>query len=129
MRLLLDSHAFIWLTDSPERVPAAVLRQFEQPRTEVFLSIASVWEMQIKAQKGGLDLRAPLSEIVGVEQAQNNLILLPIHVGHVWRLAELPVHHRDPFDRMLVAQAQVEDMHLVTSDRNIAKYKVKTLWQ
>ena len=129
MRLLLDSHAFIWLTESPERVPLAVLSEFERSDTEIYLSIASVWEMQLKALKGDLKLYAPLIDIVAVEQQQNGLSILGLRSDHVWALADLPAHHRDPFDRMLIAQAQVEDMHLVTADRNIAKYKVKTLWQ
>ena len=94
----------------------------------LFLSLASIWELQIKAQIGRLELARPLVDIVREQQEVNQIQLLPIILEHIIALEDLPQHHQDPFDRMLIAQARHEDMPIITKDTKIAKYPVTILW-
>jgi len=95
----------------------------------VLLSVASVWEIQIKRQLGKLTLRMPLSDILKGQQETNGLLILPITLAHVLELDSLPAHHKDPFDRLIIAQARAEDAILVSGDSIFASYGVKLLWQ
>ncbi len=128
MRLLLDTHVFLWLNGAPEKLSPKVLRHCENPANQLYLSQISPWEIQIKSQLGKLELTAPLRELVELQQSRNNLEILPIRLEHIYSLTDLPPHHQDPFDRLLVAQAQVEDLTFVTVDKQIANYSVSTLW-
>lgn len=128
MRLLLDTHVFLWLMESPEKVSPAALAACESGDNEIFLSAASVWEMQIKAAIGKLRLQTPLARLVAEEREANQLQVLPISLRHVLELDGLPALHADPFDRMLVAQAVVEQMTLVSADRAVAAYPAEVLW-
>jgi len=92
------------------------------------LSVVSVWEMQIKLQLGKLRLALPLREIVESQQHTNNIEILPATLEHVLTLENLPAHHKDPFDRLLAAQAIVEEALLVSGDPDIAKYAVQVVW-
>jgi len=89
--------------------------------------MVSPWEIQIKQQLGKLDCVKPLHVLVETQQRQNGLQILPITLGHIYTLANLPMYHNDPFDRLLIAQAITESMKLVTVDKNILKYSVATL--
>lgn len=129
MNLLLDTHVFIWLMEAPKKVPAVVLEACENPNNRLILSIASVWEMQIKLGIGKLRLKRAFKEIVEEQQRDNNLEILPIKLIHLWALPDLPPKHADPFDRLLVAQANTEDMHLISADRVFSRYPVKLLWR
>ena len=126
MRLLLDTHALLWYLTTPEKLPAAAHRAIRSAENEVYASLASAWEVSIKVAIGKLafDTRglAQALPAVGVEA-------LGISLQHAARVAELPLHHRDPFDRMLVAQAMCESMTLVSGDRALAKYGVRLLWR
>ena len=112
MRLLLDTHAFIWWDSEPDRLSATALAAIRDPANEVNLSVASVWEMVIKSGLGKLSLRMPLADIV-LQQAAGGLRILPVTHGRVLAVEQLPLVHRDPFDRVLVAQATMEDAELV----------------
>jgi PIN domain nuclease of toxin-antitoxin system len=92
------------------------------------ISVASIWEMQIKLQLGRLRLTLPLRNLIESQQQANNLQVLPIELSHVLALDNLPLHHRDPFDRLLIAQSNVEDVPLVSMDRAFSEYQVKLLW-
>lgn len=94
----------------------------------LLISVVSVWEMQIKLQLGKLRLTLPLREIIETQQQVNNIEILPITLAHVLALERLPAHHKDPFDRLLVAQAMVEGAVLVSGDPNIGKYAVRVVW-
>ena len=126
MKLLLDSHALIWFLTTPEKLPAAARRAIESAENEAYASVASAWELSIKVSIGKLKL-----EVQDLEQAlaTSGIQLLGIDLQHTARIAGLPRHHRDPFDRMLVAQAMCESMTLVSGDRALAKYGVKLLWR
>lgn len=128
MKLLLDTHTFIWWVDKPEKLPKLVLTSFEDPDNSLILSIVSVWEMQIKHQLGKLKLDIPLRTLIENQLEANNLQILPVDLAHIWALGGLPLHHRDPFDRLLIAQARVEDAFLVSQDEAFSDYPVKLLW-
>jgi PIN domain nuclease of toxin-antitoxin system len=127
MRLLLDTHIFIWSADQPEKLSSAALSALEDEANELWLSVASVWEMQIKIQLGKLKLSLPLKEIVNNQQETNDLRVSPVALTHVLALAALPSHHRDPFDRLLIAQSIAEGLTIVTADSQFSAYSVKLL--
>ena len=124
MRLLLDTHIFLWWDSAPDRLPPRARVLCEDPENELLLSVASVWEMQIKRQLGKLSLQLSLAEMVASQQRVNRLTLLPIQVEHVLALEALPAHHKDPFDRLLLAQAKIEDAVLLTSDAVFERYGI-----
>src|SRR5262245_61157216 len=115
MRLLPDTHTFIWWDSDPTRLSAPALAALCDPANEAWLSVASVWEMVIKADLGKLTLRLPLADIVAQQQV-NGLQVLPVTLAHVLAVEGLPTVHKAPFDRMLVAQANVEGAELVSAD-------------
>jgi PIN domain nuclease of toxin-antitoxin system len=127
MRVLLDTHAFIWWDSDPSQLSARALTTLRDPATTVLLSVVSVWEMQIKSQLGKLALRLPLAQIVA-EQMANGIQVLPVSLAHVLAVDGLPTAHKDPFDRLLAAQANVEAVELVTADPTFAQYPVRVLW-
>jgi PIN domain nuclease of toxin-antitoxin system len=128
MKLLLDTNAFIWLNDAPDRIPQPTMAMIADSDNELIFSLVSLWEMQIKIQLGKLRLQAPLPEILQMQQSENDLQILPIRIEHIWALENLPHHYRDPFDRLLIAQAQFEDIAVVTSDNIFEQYSIQRLW-
>lgn len=128
MNLLLDTHAFIWWYSEPEKLSISVLAACLDVTNTLALSVASVWEMQIKAQLGKLQLTKPLSEIIQHQQDQNQLQILPVTLPVILALDDLPLHHRDPFDRLLIAQARVDQFVLVSNDSQFKKYSVSLFW-
>jgi PIN domain nuclease of toxin-antitoxin system len=128
MKLLLDTHAFIWWDSEPVRLSAEVLALCQDPKNTLLLSVGSTWEMQIKIQLGKLKLSLSLAELVESQQRVNNLEILPITLEHILGLEELPLHHKDPFDRLLIAQAKIEGATLITRDPIFANYAVKVVW-
>jgi PIN domain nuclease of toxin-antitoxin system len=128
MKLLLDTHAFIWLDIDPDRLSRRVREVIVEPAVEVYLSIASVWEMQIKLSTRKLRFNRPLPEIITAHHERNRVSILGLKLDHVWALERLPTHHGDPFDRLLVAQAMHEQLALVTKDRRVSEYPVHRFW-
>ncbi|TAM59058.1 type II toxin-antitoxin system VapC family toxin [bacterium] len=126
MRALLDTHVFLALLAQPERVPKP-LRAAVDTADVRLLSVASIWEMAIKATLGKLTLPLPVGEYVASRVAQLQCAILPISEYHAAAVQSLPYHHRDPFDRLIVAQAILEDAVLLTLDRSISRYDVATL--
>ena len=110
MKLLLDTHAFIWLNTQPSRLSSNVMGLLTSGLHDIYLSIASPWEMQIKSQLGKLSLDVSLSELIDTSVNRNNISLLNIEFKHIDYLANLPLHHNDPFDRIMIAQALLENM-------------------
>jgi PIN domain nuclease of toxin-antitoxin system len=127
MKLLLDTHIFIWWADQPERLSPAALSALEDEANELLLSTASVWEMQIKIQLSKLKLSLPLKELVKNQQETNDLTVSPVALTHVLALDALPFHHKDPVDRLLIAQSIVEELTIVTADSQFSAYPVKLL--
>lgn len=128
MNYLLDTHTFIWMdSKSPDLSERARLLIADLEHV-LFLSLASVWEMQIKAQLGKLNLRVALPDILRDQQITNDIQLLSITLDHILELKNLPDHHKDPFDRLLVAQSNIEQMPIISRDTQIAKYPVNVIW-
>jgi PIN domain nuclease of toxin-antitoxin system len=128
MRALLDTHTFIWLDNDPGKLSETVAALCSDKENVLFLSIASVWEMQIKLKLGKLTLPLALDKTIAEQRQANGLHLLPIELRHVLALDVLPDHHKDPFDRLLIAQAKAEGLTLITNDPVITKYPVTVAW-
>lgn len=128
MKVLLDTHAWLWSRHAPERLNDAARRIFEDPEAELWLSAASSWEIAIKVAVGKLRLPEPPLEFVSSRIAEQALTPLPIQHVHAVAVAALPPHHRDPFDRMLVAQSRIEGIPLLTADPAFAPYDVELVW-
>jgi PIN domain nuclease of toxin-antitoxin system len=127
MKLLLDTHCFLWMVGGSDRIAAKVRRRLEDPTNELLLSAASAWELAIKVALGKLTLPMEPARYVPSRVAQLGLRALPIEIAHALRAAALPRHHADPFDRLLVAQAQIERVAIVTADRQLEAYDVKVM--
>ena len=128
MRLLLDTHVLLWWHDQPARLTETAYSAINDLGNDVFLSVVNGWEIQIKAQLGKLTLPKPLRVLLQEEQATNGFRVLPVTLEHVYALDSFPLHHRDPFDRLLIAQAHQEGLTLVTHDPQLAAYAVSLLW-
>ncbi len=127
MNLLLDTHAFIWWDSDQTQLLSRALAAFLNPSNKLFLSLVSVWEMQIKAQLGKPALRLPLRDLVD-DHRRKGLLIAHIEVDDALGLAELPLLHGDPFDRLLISQARRGGLRLVSRDSLIAGYDVPILW-
>lgn len=123
MEILLDTHILIWALSDPKKLNPKARGQIESAENLAFVSLASLWELQIKESINKVKL--PKNFFESIEPC--GFELLPINLSHIQYLRKLPLHHRDPFDRMLIAQANCEGLTLITSDKAISKYKVKIL--
>jgi len=128
MKLLLDTHVFIWADGEPEKLSPAAKAACENAANELILSVASVWEMQLKMTLGKLTLRGPLRRVIEDWLQKNMIQILPVSLEHVFNLERLAVHHKDPFDRLLIAQATSEGLTIVTHDRAFAAYNTSIIW-
>ncbi len=127
MRVLVDTHIFLWaITDDP-RLSIAHRNFYLDEANELYLSVASIWEMLIKSGLGKLALPLPATDFLVRQMSKNRLGTLAIHASHLGELEKLPPLHRDPFDRMLVAQARVEAMPILSADPEMRKYDVAVL--
>jgi PIN domain nuclease of toxin-antitoxin system len=128
VRLLLDTHVWLWLQTTPDRIVGDVLDDLRDPATTLLLSAASSWEISIKHALGKLDLPQPPARYVPERLRTSRVDALPITVAHTLVAGELPAHHNDPFDRLLIAQAISEDLALVTVDRALESYEAPLRW-
>lgn len=128
MKLLLDTHTFVWWNSKSVQLSQRALELCNDSTNRLLFSVVSAWEIQIKVQLGKLILNEPLSEMIENQQQTNNLEILPITLNHVLVLNSLPLHHKDPFDRLLVAQARSEDAVLVSRDSVFKNYPVIVEW-
>lgn len=128
MRLLLDTHAPLWFLREPEKVPPATLEAIETTGPDSFVSVASLWEIAIKASLQMLYLPKAYDELFPQSVFDSGLSMLPIEPPHLGALSRLASHHRDPFDRLLIAQAQVEGLTIVSCDPHFAAYGAALLW-
>lgn len=127
MRVLLDTHVWLWLQTEPERLSQSSLDLLSDPANELLLSAASAWEIAVKVGLGKLSLPAAPADYVPRRLATSGTTALPVELRHALHVAGLPRHHRDPFDRLLVAQAQVEGLPLLTADAQLGAYDVEIL--
>ena len=128
MKLLLDTHVFIWWSGEPDKLSEKALDACENRTNRLTLSIVSIWEMQIKMQLGKLKLKRSLKDLVEKQQDVNGLQILPVSPNHIFMLDNLPMHHSDPFDRLLISQAIEEKLFLVSKDEKFSDYAVKLFW-
>jgi PIN domain nuclease of toxin-antitoxin system len=128
MKVLLDTHTFIWWDSEPLRLSPQALNMCQNPENALLVSVASLWEMQIKLQMGKLKLHTPLAELVSGQQQVNKIEIIDVKLEHILALGELPPHHRDPFDRLLIAQSNIEEAILLSKDPIFAEYPVKVMW-
>jgi PIN domain nuclease of toxin-antitoxin system len=128
MRLLLDTHGLLWFIAGSSRLSQHVRDLIEGPENEKLVSIASLRELAIKLSLGKLDLDFPLDEFVSEQVLDGGFELLDIHVEHVAMVATLPFHHRDPFDRLLIAQSLADDLPILSADAAFEAYSVRRIW-
>lgn len=128
MSLLLDTQALLWFILDDPRLSGKARASIAASDVSVFVSPASIWEIAIKISLGKYALPAPFAVFWGEQLQENDFSLLPVSVSHAARLIDLPFHHRDPFDRLIVSQALVEGMPLVSSDDTFDPYGVERIW-
>lgn len=128
MKLLLDTHALIWFIMGDTRLPIPLRILIETVENQRFVSVASVWEIAIKMSLGKLNMGASFTALIPGQLMSNRIEILPISVAHLHKVAQLPFHHRDPFDRLLIAQSQVEHLPLLSRDPMFDGYGVQRLW-
>ena len=128
MRLILDTHAFLWwITDDPQ-LSSRARHVIGNRDNELFLSVASAWEIAIKTRIGRIRLRERPDRFIPDQLSRNGISPLPIEISHALHTARLPTIHRDPFDRLIIAQCVLEKLPIVTRDTIIPRYKVETIW-
>ena len=128
MRLLLDTHAFLWFIMGSANLSVNARALIENPANERLLSVASLWEVAIKTSLGKLTLSSPFDDLVPAQLKVNGIDLLNIKVDHLSTLTTLPFHHRDPFDRLIIAQALVEELPVISLDGAFDAYGVTRHW-
>ena len=128
MRLLLDTHSFLWMSLDESKLSEAAREIIADLENDLLLSPASYWEIGIKISTGKYLLSESLDSFVGREVERNDLQILPIEPRHAAEVTRLPFHHRDPFDRMLVAQAIVEKVPIISADVQLDAYGIKRIW-
>lgn len=127
MKLLLDTHVWLWSISAPERLAAPVREQLADPAAELYLSVAAVWEIAIKHAAGKLRYSGSPQTQVPIHIQRSGVAILGITVDHALRAAALPMHHRDPFDRLMLAQAAEQNLVFATADARLAVYGVPLL--
>ena len=128
MKILIDTHCWLWGLASPLRLNEKARQLMEDGRVAIYLSAASSWEIAIKTSLGKLSLPEPPNKYVPKRLIDQGIQALPIEHAHARHVGMLPAHHTDPFDRMLVAQAQIEKRCILTADEQITRYDVETIW-
>jgi PIN domain nuclease of toxin-antitoxin system len=128
MRALLDTNAFIWWVTNDPKLSARAAQTISSRANELLISTISVWEIAIKEALGRIVVRGDLQSLLAAQISENTATILPFALDHALRVANLPSHHKDPFDRALIAQAVVENVPIITSDRIISRYPVQVIW-
>ncbi|MDO4224209.1 MAG: type II toxin-antitoxin system VapC family toxin [Acinetobacter sp.] len=128
MKLLLDTHAFIWFIHDSPKLSNLAKSLIVNPNNECFISLASIWEMSIKSSMGKLDIPLPIHDLYEQHIVGNDMELLPITIHHIEKVHELPFYHKDPFDRMIIAQSIVENMTIISCDSAYHDYPIHHAW-
>ncbi len=128
MRFLIDTHTFIWYIQNSEQLTTSATAIINNGSNKILLSTASIWEMAIKQSTGKLNLGLPCASFINGQMSINKIELLPIKVAHLDVIASLPLHHRDSFDRLLIAQALVEKIPIVSIDVAFDSYPIQRIW-
>ena len=128
MKVLLDTHAFLWSITGDDRLSKTAEKTFLNPDNNLYFSVASFWEICIKLSLGKLSLKRGWFKTIQEEMRINAVQWLPVEMQHCVQLTKLPFHHRDPFDRMLIAQALAEDLQLLSRDGRLSAYEIQLIW-
>lgn len=128
MKLLVDTHVFLWWNEASSKLSRTAHRLLADRANDLYLSVVSAWEIVLKVQTGKLELPTPAPNYIPARLNHYGIAALGVTLEHVLASSALPWYHRDPFDRMLVAQAQVEELTIVTHDSQVRKYAVETVW-
>ena len=128
MRALLDTHVFLWAVSEPERLSESARKVIESGASELFLSVASLWEISIKIGIGKLLLPKPEDRYLRDQLLRNNVSTLAVEARHALELTSIPLHHRDPFDRLVIAQSLVEGIPIITADSVLKQYSAQIIW-
>jgi PIN domain nuclease of toxin-antitoxin system len=128
VRLLLDTHAFLWFIANDARLTSLARGLLEDESHDLLLSTASIWEIAIKISIGKLHLGGPIPVFIPQQLALNRIELLDINLSHLEAVSSLPRHHRDPFDRLIIAQAAVEQLPIISVDDKLDPYGIHRLW-
>jgi PIN domain nuclease of toxin-antitoxin system len=128
MKLLMDTHAFLWLIFEPQKLSRLARKKLESTNDDHCISVVTLWEIVVKSQVGKLQLGCTTESFFENFVTDRELTVLDIDLGDLLVYAKLPLLHRDPFDRLLVAQATARDLTIVSADETIQQYRVKTLW-
>ena len=129
MRFLIDTHALIWFITGDSRLSITARQLIETPENERLVSIVSLWEIALKMSLGKLSMGATFDQLIPQQLLENNITLLPIEIPHLYQLVQLPFHHRDPFDRLLIAQGISDGLPLISRDPVFDAYPVQRLWE
>jgi PIN domain nuclease of toxin-antitoxin system len=128
MKILLDTHCWLWWFSQPERLSSEAIAQITDETNELWLSVASIWEIGIKVSIGKLPLPEPIDSYISSRIEEMGARECEITAHHALQAAKLPLYHRDPFDRMLIAQAKIENMTIITADAIFKQYEVSIIW-
>ena len=128
MNYLLDTHTFLWFINDDTSLSSTAKALIEDPENTIYLSVASIWEMAIKVSLDKLEMPSPFTDFIDEQLGENTIILLNIKTAHTGIIATLPFHHRDPFDRLIIAQSKVEDIPVIGKDAIFDDYGIKRLW-
>lgn len=127
MDYLLDTHTFIWFLEGSDKLPSRLVDSISDLNNTCYVSLASLWELSIKISAGKLELQTDFTNLESTIQVLS-LKVLPISIPHINTVFELEFHHRDPFDRIIIAQAITENLTLISKDKNFSLYPIKLLW-
>lgn len=127
MRVLIDTNIFLWFIAGSDRLSDSARRTIADIENELLLSVASLWEIAIKSSLGKLELLRPFDQLIPEQLEINEIDVLPIELSHLSRIINLPLHHRDPFDRLIIAQSIVENLPIITSDAKFQQYSVQVI--
>lgn len=128
MKILLDTHVFLWIITNDNRLTEAAKSMFVDKDNEVYLSLASIWEIAIKVSLGKLTLNSTVEVFINKHVKGNNIKILNIERHHIFAVATLPFYHRDPFDRLLCCQSSLEQIPIVSADKKLDSYPIIRLW-
>ena len=128
MKVLLDTHTFLWWTTDDPLLSARAKEIIADGENEIFLSAASAWEIALKTAKGRLILPEPPEQYISSRMSVYRFRALPVEISHAAHVYDLPPHHSDPFDRLLISQSQLESLPLVTRDEDIQRYDLEIIW-
>jgi PIN domain nuclease of toxin-antitoxin system len=128
MRALIDTSTFLWTISDDDKLSGNARRFIADSENEIFLSVASLWEIAIKISLGKLELLLPFNRLIPEQLEQNSIAVLPIEIQHLSKIIDLPFHHRDPFDRLIIAQGLSEQLPVITPDAAFGRYSIHLIW-